>query len=158
MTFFSAKKLGAIGIGFLGTAVVNRLFNYLLYPAVIVLLGPLHGGAVMTVAALVLNYLLVVAYDQTNQDWFGFEWLRLQRERGNRFLRVALKGGYWPVFIVLSCEDPFKAFVFVRGRRPTGGKFTHKDWVAFGESNLIGNLFWVLVVSGGVGLFKQLLP
>ncbi len=157
MKVFNAKKLGAIGVGFLGTAIVNRLFNYLLYPAVIVLLGPLHGGAVMTVVALALNYSLVMVYEQTGQDWFGFEWLRLQKERGGRFLRLALKSGHWPVFIFLSCEDPFKAFVFVRGRRPAGERFTQEDWVVFWGSNLIGNVVWILIVSGGVGLFKQLL-
>ena len=119
MTFQQlGKKLGAIGIGFVTVMVVNNLFDYLLYPLVIGLLGPIKGGASMMVLALGLNYALVLVYNRTKQDWFGFEWLRLQQDVKaetftGRVLRITLRGGRWPAFVFLSWEDPFKAFIFV---------------------------------------------
>lgn len=155
------KKLGAIGIGFMTTMVVNDTFDYVMYPLVIGLLGPIKGGAVMIILALGLNYILVVVYNRTKQDWFGFEWLRLQEEKKaettmGRILRFALKGGRWPAFIFLSWEDPFKAFVFVRGRKTAGFKFTATDWKWFFGANLIGNLIWIVIVSGAIETVKSL--
>ena len=156
------KKLAAIGTGFLGTMVLNDSFDYLMYPFMIGLLGPIRGGVIMTVLALGLNYSLVLIYNKTNADWFGFEWLRLQKDTeartlSGRVLKFALKGGHWPAFLFLSWEDPFKAFVFVRGRLPAGAKFTAADWRLFFEANLLGNLIWITMVSGLLEIIKRVI-
>ncbi|HEY4528510.1 MAG TPA: hypothetical protein VJJ48_01645 [Candidatus Paceibacterota bacterium] len=151
------KKLGAIGTGFMTTMVVNDAFDYLMYPAMIGFLGPVKGGAIMTALALGLNYILVLVYNKTKTDWFGFEWLRLQEDKqSNSFAGKVLRTGRWPAFIFLSWEDPFKAFVFVRGRLPAGSRFTATDWKWFFGTNLIGNLVWILMVSGAIGAIKSL--
>lgn len=162
MTFRQlGKKLGAIGTGFVTTWIVNDSFDYVVYPLVLGLLGPYKGGIIMTAAAFGINYVLVLVYNKTKMDWFGFEWLRLQKDSeaktfGGRALRFALRGGRWPAFILLSWEDPFKAFVFIRGRMSAGSRFTATDWKWFFGANLVGNVIWILMVSGTIGAVRRL--
>lgn len=162
MTFQQlGKKLGAIGTGFVAVMVVNDSFDYLLYPLVIGLMGPVKGGASMMALALGLNYVLVLVYNKTKADWFGFEWLRLEEKKNaqtvmGQILRSTMRRGRWPAFIFLSWEDPFKAFVFIRGRKPAGFRFTQTDWQWFLGANVIGNLIWILMVSGAIETIKHL--
>lgn len=151
------KKLGAIGIGLLTLEVVNQGFDYVLYPLVIYKLGPIDGGVVMIVLALVLNLSLVVLYNITKQDWLGFEWLALQEDRNvGSLVGKAISAGRWPAFVFLSWEDPFKAFVFVRGRKQVGWRFTLTDWQWFLGANLLGNLIWIVMVSGVIETLRYL--
>lgn len=161
MTLQLWKRLTAIGSGHLAIASVNYGFDFLLYPFVIYLLGAIRGGAVMIALALLLNYSLVLFYSRTESDWLGLEWLRLQKDTEaqnflGRVLRFALKRGDWLAFLLLSRQDPFKAFVFKRGRVSLENGFSRKDWQVFITANLIGNLFWILVVSGSIEVVKRI--
>lgn len=157
---FKAKKIWTIGIGILGTEMLNNGFDYIMYPLVIGFLGPIRGGIIMTIFALVLNYILILGYHKTKQDWFGFEWLALKREEeansvSGKILRSLLRGGHWPAFVFLCWLDPFKAFIFVRGRKASGFSFDKTDWFWFFLANLIGNLIWIAMVSGVLELVKR---
>ncbi len=156
MIFHIGKKLAAIGSGFLAIEAMNQSFDYLLYPAVIYWLGSLKGGVVMTILAVALNYALVLGYNKTKADWFGFEWLQLQESRNAQsLLGRVMRLGRMPAFVFLSWEDPFKAFVFMRGRQQAGMRFSRVDWKWFVLANLIGNLIWILMVSGALEVLKR---
>lgn len=153
------KKVGIIAASFTAVEVLNHVFDFVMYPLVIGFLGAVKGGAIMTILALFLNYMLVLFYNKTKQDWFGFEWLRLQRQEeaktgSGRILRHVLHFGHWPAYVFLCWEDPFKAFVFIRGRKEVGEKFNRRDWVWFFFSNFLGNLIWILIVVGAIELIK----
>lgn len=151
------KKLGVIGTGLLVLEGVNQSFDYLVYPLVIWLLGPVKGGTVMTIAALVLNYGLVLIYNKTKEDWLGFEWLAMQEEKKlDSWVGKVIRSGRWPAFLLLSWEDPFKGFVFMRGRKQVGWWFSPTDWKWFIVANLIGNLIWILMVSGAIGAVRHM--
>lgn len=156
------KKLGAIGTGFMTLSIVNDAFDYIAYPLTIGLMGPIKGGVLMAVAALLLNYCLVLIYNRTKQDWLGLEWLRMQEQteattgRG-RLLRFLLRRMRWLFIAFLSWEDPFKAFVYLRGRIPIGVKFTAADWRLLFGVNLLGNLIWVVLVSGAIEVVKRVI-
>jgi hypothetical protein len=148
------------GFGVFGVIVVlvegqNHVFDYVLYPAAILWLGPLLGGVIMTALALVLNYIIVVFYNRTRRDWFGLEWLKLQEMResvslGGVIFRWMLRLGKIPMFIAVSIYDPAYGFILLRGRNSTGLTLTRVDWSWFLVSNLIGNLAWILVVTGAI--------
>ena len=159
----SHKKVGIVAASFTLIEVFNHSFDFIMYPLVIGLMGPLRGGIIMTILALALNYGMVIAYRKTDKDWFGFEWLELRREEEGKafwgkFLKSLLKIGYWPAFIFLCWEDPFKAFVYVRGRKSVGSKFSKLDWTWFFLANLIGNLIWIILVSGAIEFIKFIIP
>ncbi|MGB3921968.1 MAG: hypothetical protein WBL19_01630 [Minisyncoccia bacterium] len=156
------KKVGIIAVSFTVVEALNFAFDFITYPLAIGYLGATKGGAIMTVLALGLNYGLVVFYNKTNRDWFGFEWLRLQKQEEaksgpGRILRHILHFGHWPAYVFLSWQDPFKAFVFVRGRKAVGEKFNKADWAWFFGTNLLGNLIWIVIVSGAIELIKRLI-
>jgi len=156
MSFQLGKKLAAIGIGFLTVEVSNQAFDYLLYPAVLYWLGSLRGGLVMTALAVIMNYSLVLVYNKTKADWFGFEWLELQESRNAKsLLGRVIRLGRIPTFVFLSWVDPFKAFVFMRGRQQAGMRFNRTDWKWFILANLIGNLLWIIMVSGALEVLKR---
>lgn len=157
MARVSFKKLGAVGAGFVGTQIINDAFDYLLYPIVIGFLGSVRGGVIMTILAIVLNYIMVIIYNRTKTDWLGLEWLRLKRdEKSDSFLGRVIRAGWWPAFVLLSWEDPFKAFVFVRGRMPAGSRFKTTDWLWFFGANFVGNLIWILMLSGAFEILKRI--
>jgi len=150
------KKLAAIGIGFLTIEASNQAFDYLLYPAVLYWLGSVKGGIVMTSLALIMNYSLVLVYNKTKADWFGFEWWALQESQNtDTLLGRVMRLGRMPAFVFLSWVDPFKAFVFMRGRQQAGLMFSRTDWKWFIAANLIGNLIWILMVSGALEVLKR---
>ena len=160
MSFNFWKRLAAIGAGLVTLSVVTNLIDYVAYPLMVAFLGPFKGGGVMTVFWLITNYFLIRLYNRTSQDWFGFEWLRLQEDlvsntRWNRFLRYLLRHWRWLFVALLSWQDPMKAFVFVKGRRPAGTPFTASDWRVFLGLNLAGNLVWILALSGLFEIVKQ---
>lgn len=158
MSFFNLKRLGVIGAGFLGTEIINQSFDWILFPIVIGFMGPVRGGSIMMVLALLLNLAMIFVYNKTTGDWFGFEWLRSQESdttKTGRIVKNLLRYGRWPAFVFLSWEDPFKAFVFIRGRSSSRIGFNRTDWLVFLGANFIGILIWILMVSGALELIKR---
>ncbi|MFZ2484386.1 MAG: hypothetical protein WAX80_02670 [Minisyncoccia bacterium] len=155
------KKLGALGAVVTVIEGSNQLFDYVLYPTVILWLGTIKGGIAMTVLALVMNYIIVVWYNRTQHDWFGLEWLRLQETIEaqtffGKILRKLLYIGRWPAYIGISIYDPAYGFIFLRGRKSEGINLNRADWFWFIVSNLIGNLVWILIISGAIETIKHL--
>jgi len=106
----------------------------------------------MTILAFGLNCVFVLVYNKTKADWLGFEWLRLKQDteantRMGRLTRFLLgRRMKWVVASYLSYRDPFKAFVFLRGRIPSPARLTKSDWKLLFGINLLGNLIWVIFV------------
>jgi len=158
----SVKRIGTFGAIVTIIEGSNQIFDYILYPAVILWLGTVNGGVVMTILALIANYIIVVWYNRTKHDWFGLEWLHLQETieahtLWGKLLRLFLRLGHWPAYVGISIYDPAYGFIFLRGRKSTGFNLTTIDWWWFLVSNLIGNLVWILIVSGAIEVIKLLL-
>lgn len=157
----TVKRLAVFSIGIFTTEVLGRIYDYVLYPFVILKLGLLYGSIVMTTLSTFVVYGLIWVYNQTRHDWFGLEWLQLESSKESksltgRILRIALRRGKMLAFILLSIEDPLKAFVFIRGRKGSATKFNKLDWEWFFASNLISNFVWIIMVSGALELVKYI--
>ena len=125
------KKAGIIAASFTVVEVLNHAFDFIMYPLVIGFLGPWKGGAIMTILALVMNYGLVVFYNKTNRDWFGFEWLRLQKQEeaksgSGRILRHILHFGHWPAYVF-----HLKPLSLCEGARQWERSLTNKTGLGF---------------------------
>lgn len=153
------NKLGVIGIGFFANTTVNILFDYVLYPAALLYFGTVTGGILMTGLSLVFNFTLILLYSIHDTDWFGFEEIRLTKDKqdGSRLIKSILKLGHWPAYFFLSLYDPFLAFVYAKGKRKSHKHFTLHDWFIFVLAHIIGNGGWILVVSGAIVIVKVLL-
>ena len=152
-----AKKLAASGSRALGVEVLNHAFDYMLYPLVVLLLGTLRGGVAMTILAVLLNYRLVQIYSKSQYDWYGFEWMKVKAaEQGTGWAGTFLRMGMVPAFVFLSWEDPFKAFILVRGKKGVGCKFGRLDWITFLGANILGNLIWTGMLGSVIEGLKHL--
>lgn len=143
-----------LAMGFLGWQAVDNAFDYLLYPAVILWIGPLWGGLVMAMLSLVFCLGLIRLYDRLGRDWLGLEYLKgiklyHGRTRWKRCLGWLLNRGNIPAFIVLSVKyDPFITTAYLRREAFNG--MARRDWVIFVSSWIIGNVTWTLLVFGGL--------
>ncbi len=142
-------KLATFGAGLLIKKSTDYTFDYLLYPAALLFLGYLWGGIAMTIASVVLNLLVIRAYDWAKRDFLLLETLKEIRasdgsHRGKRLLAKALSKGDVAAFLVLSWfEDPIVVTLYLR---KGSGKFdglSRRDWANFWASTLVSNLMWI---------------
>ncbi len=138
----------------------NHLADYVLYPAVILWLGAIKGGTLMTVLGFFANFLIVYWYNKTTQDWFGLEWLKIQQKFASQsklgqILKLLLSFGKWPAYVGISIYEPAYGFIFLRGRENKSTRFSKEDWWWFVVSNVISNLVWILLVTGVIETIRQ---
>ncbi len=135
VTFFAS--LGVVGV-------IAYLFDYPLYFFVIRSLGLTYGFITMFFASLVLNFILIIFYDKTKKDIFGFEKLKelkgkVTEKKG--FFSVIVKAGSAVTFVSLSVYDPFLATLWFRKATDFEG-FTKSDGKLLVLSTLLGNTIW----------------
>lgn len=152
------KKLAASGSAIASVEMINHLFDYVVFPAVVLYFGVVRGWVIMTILAMTLNYTLVRFYARSRHDWYGFELLRLQSEKqANNWKGALIRYGRVPAFIFLSWEDPFKAFILVRNKKATGYWFDKLDWLTFFGANIIGTLIWTGMLGAGIEIVKRVI-
>jgi hypothetical protein len=154
--------LATFGIGLLLKKTSDYVFDYLLYPAALIVLGYLWGGIVMTIASVFLNLLVIRAYDWAKRDFLLLETLKQLRTAdsthwGKRLIATALSKGDAVAFFVLSWfEDPIVVTLYLR---KGSGKFdglSRRDWAIFGASTLVSNLMWTGSLVSLIELFRFL--
>lgn len=152
------ERVGVIGVGYLGNALLTYPFDYLLYPAVIWWLGILKGGAVMTVLSFLYCWGILIFYDWAKKDWLGIEMIKEVREYdgGTTIGKITgwiLKKGNLMVMLFLSIKfDPVIATVYMRHGANNYNGLSGRDWKIFIASTLIGNTYWTLVAFTGVSI------
>lgn len=138
----------------------NHLYDFILFPAVILWLGTVVGWLVLTIGAFALNYYFAFLYKNAG---FGevIEWIRVRKDSDAQGFRAKcikfiLRMGYWPTFVLLSWDDPSKAFFFARGDK-LGERFTAADWQVLFLANAIGTIIWAGMWGAGISGIRHLL-
>lgn len=150
---------------------LSWLFDNPLYIYMIAVYGPVKGGAVMTIASLVLCFAWLTYYQWKKVPWAGENVLDALREQGIEYAEKLKKNGFksffrqiffflpakmfifgmWlmkrygdiAAFFVLSVfEDPFYTTVYLRHGRFDG--LRKKDYLVFFSSVLVSNGYWIL--------------
>jgi hypothetical protein len=159
------QAIGIVVIGHAANQALSLPFDYVLYPAVLLWLGPLHGGIVMAALSAAVCYLLLRFYLWSGRDWLGIEVVRALREgpppRGRllRFTRSILRAGRLPALVLLSVKfDPFITVLYLRAGVAPGGRLDKTDWTVFWTSVLISNVYWIGAWSILLEGIKAVLP
>lgn len=178
--FKKSGRTATIAFGQSVSLVSDHLFDNLLYPAMILWLGPLLGGAVMTLAsAFLCLWILKKFYIGTEADWFGIKLIKEVSELGpNKMKAVKERKGwkkyalwlpskfallvFWfvrkgdiPAFFALNIYlDPFYATAWLH-KMNGEGKMTRRDWDIFLASVLVSNGYWTLRSWGLVLVLKH---
>jgi hypothetical protein len=142
-----------------GTATtVSVVIDEVMWTPAILWLGAIKGGLVMTTIALVVNLLLIWAYDTLKQDFLSFEALREVQEGEHKgfwkqLLAKSLKTGKVPAFVALSFYDPFIAVIWSR-KSANAYRMTRQDWMNFGLAMIIACIGWTAICSGAACIIK----
>jgi hypothetical protein len=145
-------------------SVICWIFDFPIYTLAIWYGGPLLGGLFMACASIVLDLGTLKAYDSTQEDWLAIEYIKsIKTYRGTgrtkRALAWVLNTTPLPLQIVLLSLKfgPFIVAVFSRPGAYRFDPFSRRDWGVFWASYLIGQIYWILVISAGVEAGRALL-
>jgi len=148
------RRFKTLSAGVTFMFIINKLFDYVLYPYVIYRAQIVLGGLIMTALSAIACLALLRFYDWTKQDWIGLETIRSLRDyqgsnRMGRFLSRLISKGDLLAFIVLSLYyDPFVTTVWLRRERFSG--LSGRDRRIFWGSVLICNIGWTCFCWLGV--------
>ena len=154
----TSSRFATLIVGW-GTATAQSVIvDDILWTPAILWLGPIMGGVVMTILAIIINIILIWAYDTLKQDFLSFEAMREMQEgeqKGfwKKLFAWALKFGEVPAFIALSLYDPFLAVIFSR-KGANAYKMTKQDWVNFIVSMIIACVGWTVICSAAAWIIK----
>ena len=81
------KRVAFVGTGWSLYSAFSWTYDNLLWLAVIGYLGVLQGSIVLTIGAMVINFIFLVTYQKNESDWLGvngFEDLKEQDRKSTR--------------------------------------------------------------------------
>lgn len=149
--FFKKILLALAGVA--AIEAVGNGYDYVVYPFVTYWFGKKIwlSFLILFFLALILNYLLVFAYDFFKKDLFGFEEIkRLKQEAHDPSIKKTWfqkrilqfeKYGSLPLFLFLSWYDPFMAVLYKRKDQDFSG-FKKRDHIIMFFSTLFACLVW----------------
>ena len=158
------ERIGIMGIGFLGNAIMAYAFNWGLCPLIIKRFRLVKGFFLMILASFLVNYATILFYDWAKQDWLGIELVKEVKEyqgdtRTGTITSWVLKQGDPVIFVFLSIKfDPFITTVYMREGANRFNGMNGKDWMVFLLSTIVGDIYWALTLFWGISLIERLWP
>jgi len=130
------KKGLTFGAGLLLKWGINYPFDFLLYPVVLIWLGNIWGGLVMTVLSVILNIIIIRAYDWSQTDWLLIETLKGLRENDSKskwqhFFYTILNKSDILAFFILCFDDPITVTLYLRKGSAKYNGMAWRDWKIF---------------------------
>ena len=143
------KRALLVGAGLAMKQAINWPFDLILYPLMMLWLGHLWGGIVMTILSVFLNLLVIAGYDWAKTDWLLIEALKQIRDdppsNGWRGLvgRLLRKGDV-PAFFILCADDPITVTLYLRQGSYQFNGLSGRDWRIFLAATVVANLYWIV--------------
>lgn len=139
--------------------IINHGFDYVLYPVVLVAFGTTVGGIILTILALIINVLIIRAYDWSQTDWLLIEKLKSKVHDESH---TGIKGRIFDfirrnnvlMFFVLNLDDPITATLYLREGAYQYNGLTKRDWGIYIASNIVSNFYWIIGWSLIIEAFK----
>lgn len=156
------KRFAILAIGFLGNKAMAWVVNYGIDPYLVVNFGLINGGIAVMVFSFIICLASIVFYDWAKQDWLGIELVKKIKEyEGKRYVGRAiawlLKKGDLVALIGLSIlTDPFITTVYLRRGANQYNGMGRREWKIFLLSTVISNIYWVLIIFGGISLIRRI--
>ncbi len=134
--------------GFIMKGAINYPFDYLLYPSTILWLGSIIGGILMIGLSVIINILLIRAYDWSKVDWFLIEKIKsLDEKSEGGFIIQTLKrvrNNKTLTFFVLCLDDPITVTLYFREGSYQYNGMSKRDWKIFIASTAVSNMYWII--------------
>ena len=151
-------KLATFGAGLAIKKSLDYAFDYGIYPAALIYCGYLWGGILMTIASILINLAVILAYDLTKRDWLMLETIKELRHNstgdGGVISWVLHKGDLPAFFILSSVEDPLVTTLYLRHGAHLFNGLSSRDRMIFCASTVVSNLVWILSVVSVIEIFR----
>lgn len=158
-SFPSETKLSHVFTGTIIYSFFNWLFDYPLYAITIWKLGMLEGGLLMAALSIPVDLITFKFYDWSKVDWFAIEYIKsMKNYQGRNIFKkvVSYIFNYTPIPIqLITLSIQFNSFIvtaLLRKGEYTFHGLTKRDWKIFWSSYLVGQIYWIFVISGGLKL------
>jgi hypothetical protein len=140
---------------------INYPFDFLLYPTMMIWLGNFSGGVVMTILSMVLNLIVISAYDWSKTDWLAIETLKELKETENlgfwkRLVHKLLHKNDTLAFFVLCFDDPITTTLYLRHGAHQYNGMSRRDWKIFLLATVVANAYWIIGWSSLIEGFKMI--
>lgn len=133
------------------------LYDYLFCGAVILWLGPIKGGLILTVTTAIVDYYTLKIYTLSSTDLLGIEYIRSYRTYdGNNFFKrifkfILTKTPIWLQIIVLTPKsNAFLTTALLREEGHTFANMTKRDWAIFWGSFICSQIYWISILYLGI--------
>ena len=144
-------------------AAVNWVIDYFLYALIIWRFGSIRGGLLLAVIMFIIDFLTVRFYDWAKTDWLAIEYAKESLDAGylarysslvrSRYRRLWLA----LCVVILSIKfNPFIVTIVMRNGTRAYNGLAKRDWIIFVTSFIIGQIYWIGVISGGVAVVRSL--
>lgn len=149
--------LATFGVGVALKKGLDSGFDYVVYPAALLVLGYGWGGLVMTLLSVAVNVVFIRAYDWARCDFLLIERLKRMQVVGTgagspvvRALRVRKTLAF---FVLSWVEDPAVVTLYLRTGSHRFDGLSRADWMIFLASTVVSNLMWM----AGIGAVAETL-
>ena len=155
-------RFAIVGLGLIANKAFVYGWNFGVYPAVLVLGGPIYGSLLMFPLNFGANYGTLRLYDWSGKDWLGIETIKEVREYHGprligRVLSRALNAPLGVAVVVLSLVfDPFITTAYLRHGAHLYDGLSRRDWRIFLASFMVGTSYWVALVLLGIKAIELL--
>lgn len=137
-------------------------FDYVLYPFTLAYVGYLWGSIIMIALAVIVNYLIIRAYDWAEVDWLFIEEIKRIRDGEDvqltgilKWFKPLLKKGDVVAFFVLCADDPVTATLYLRKGSHLYNGLNSREWFIFWAANVVSNLYWIGAIILTLESFKH---
>jgi len=157
------KRFAILAVGFLGNKAIVWIVNYGIDPFLIYNYGLIKGGIASMVFSFFICLATIVFYDWAKTDWLGIEMVKEmkeyegQKQVGRAIRWLLLKGDFIALIGLSILTDPFITLVYLRKGANQYNGMNLRDWKIFLASTFISNLWWVLLVFGGIQIIRSFL-
>lgn len=143
------KKGATLGAGIFLKKALSYPFDYILYPLMLIWLGHIWGGLVMTVLSIPFNLFIIRVYDWSKIDWLLIETAKAVRyeeaKSGWRgFVGRTLRKSDVLAFFVLCFDDPTVVTLYLRHGSNQYDGMSRRDWKIFLAATVVANLYWIV--------------
>lgn len=150
------ERIAILVIGLSGNKIISWIVNYVIDPFLVAHYGLLKGGFAVIIFSFFICLVTIVFYDWAKKDWLGIEMIKEMKECEGmnyitRVIKWILRKGDNVAFVGLSIlTDPFITLIYFRKGANRYNGMGRWEWKIFFASILISNLWWVMVVFGGI--------
>ena len=114
----------------------------------------------MTVASVFLNLAIICAYDWSKTDWLLLESLKQAKGSGEGTggwtERILRKGDVAAFFLLSWIDDAITVTLYLRHGAHQFNGLTKRDWMIFGASTIVSNLFWIAGLASVIEILRWL--